>query len=54
MLIGENNKGAIVTMIERKTAFMIMEKLEKGKNAKELAKVVTNMLFACIKNVHTQ
>ena len=52
-IIGENNKGAIVTMVERKTAYMMMEKLEKGKNAKELAKVVSNMLFAYVKNVHT-
>ena len=37
-IVGENNKGAIVTMVERKTAFMIMEKLEHGKNAQELAK----------------
>jgi len=52
-IIGENNKGAIVTMVERQTAFMMMEKLEHGKNAQELTKVVTRMLIAYIKHVHT-
>ena len=52
-IIGENNKGAIVTMVERKTAFMIMEKLPHGKEAKELAKLVTDLLFAYKNHVHT-
>jgi IS30 family transposase len=38
-IVGENNQGAILTMVERTTSFMMMEKLEKGKNAKELTKV---------------
>ena len=33
-------------MVERKTAFMIIEKLQHGKNAQELAKVVIGLLFA--------
>ena len=45
-IVGENNKGAIVTMVERTTAFMMMEKLPKGKDAKELAKVVVRLLTA--------
>ena len=52
-IVGENNKGAIVTMVERKTAFMMMEKLKHGKNAKELSKVVTRLLTAYIQHVHT-
>ena len=52
-IVGANNKGAIVTMVERKTAFMMMEKLRYGKNAKELTKVVTRLLFAYINHVHT-
>ena len=52
-IVGENNKGAIVTMVERKTAFMMMEKLEHGKNADELAKTVIRMLTAYIHNVHS-
>jgi IS30 family transposase len=52
-MIGENNKSAIVTMAERKTAFMMMEKLEHGKNAKELTKVVTRLLTGYMNHVHT-
>jgi len=52
-IVGENNKGAIVTMVERKTAFMMMEKLSHGKNAKELTKTVTRLLTAYIRHVHS-
>ena len=52
-IVGENNRGAIVTIVERKTDFLLMEKLEKGKNAVELTKVVVKLLTAYIKNVHT-
>jgi len=52
-IVGENNKGAIVTMVERKTAFMMMGKLTKGKNATELAKTVSGMLLAYLHHVHT-
>ena len=52
-IVGENNKGAIVTIVERKTAFMMMEKLTLGKNAENLTKQVTRMLMAYIKQVHT-
>jgi IS30 family transposase len=52
-IIGENNRGAIVTMVERQTAFMMMEKLEHGKNAKELTKVVVRLLTAYMRHVHT-
>jgi IS30 family transposase len=52
-VVGENNKGAIVTIVERKTAFMMMEKLEHGKNAKQLTKTVTRMRIAYRKHVHS-
>ena len=52
-IVGENNKGAIVTMVERKTAFMMMEKPEHGKNAENLTKQVTGMLMAYSNHVHT-
>ena len=52
-IVGEDNKRAIVTMVERKTAFMMMEKLQHGKNAKELSKVVSRLLTAYIRHVHT-
>ena len=40
-------------MVERKTAFMMMEKLPSGKNAQELAKVVIRLMFAYKEKVHT-
>jgi len=52
-IAGENNQGAILTMVERTTAFMMMEKLENGKNAKELTKVAVRLLTAYKNNVHT-
>jgi IS30 family transposase len=52
-IVGENNKGAIVNMVERKTAFIMMEKLKHGKNAKQLTKVVVRLLTAYINHVHT-
>jgi len=42
-IVGKNNKGAIVTVVERKSAFLVMEKLE-GKNAGKLAKSVVKLL----------
>ena len=53
-IVGENNKGAIVTMVERKTAFMIMEKLEHGKAAENLTKQVTQLLWAYIMQYHNR
>jgi IS30 family transposase len=52
-IVGENNKDAIVTLVERKTAFMMMEKPPYGKNAGQLAKVVIRLLTAYINDVHT-
>jgi len=52
-IAGENNQGTILTMVERTTAFMMMEKLECGKNAKELTKTAVRLLTAYKSNVHT-
>jgi len=52
-IAGENNRGAIVTLVERKTSFMMMEKLKHGKKAKELTKTVNRLLIAYINHVHT-
>ena len=51
-IIGEDHR-VIVTMVERTTAYCLMEKLEHGKNARELAKTVYKMLFAYIHHVHS-
>jgi IS30 family transposase len=42
-IVGKNNKGAIVTLVERKSAFTLMAKLN-GRNADELAKTVVNLM----------
>lgn len=52
-IIGKDGKGAIVTLTERKTGFLLMEKLTGGKNAVGLAKTVIRMLLPYKKWVHT-
>ena len=52
-IVGPNNKGAIVTITERTTNFFMMEKLEHGKNAKELSEVLVRMLLPYKENIHT-
>ena len=52
-IIGENQKGAILTLTERKTGFLLMEKMKHGKQAEPLAKAVVRILFAYKNTVHT-
>jgi len=52
-IVGPENKGAILTAIERKTGFLIMKKLSEGKNAKNLAKTLYYMLLPYKKWVHS-
>jgi IS30 family transposase len=42
-IIGKGNKGAIVTVVERKSAFLLMAKLN-GKKPRDLAKAVVRLL----------
>jgi len=44
-IIGKDRQGAIVTIVERKTAFFMMKKLYNGKTAVDLAKTVVEMLL---------
>lgn len=44
-IIGKNNRGAIVTIVERTTGFFMMRKLNKGKDAKNLSKQLIDMLL---------
>ena len=45
LIVGKDNKGAIVTIVERQTAMIMISKLENGKNADSLADTVIDMLL---------
>jgi len=51
-IVGKNNKGAILTVVERKSAFVLMVKLN-GRNAKDLAKSTVRLLAPYKDKVHT-
>jgi IS30 family transposase len=51
-IIGKNNKGAIVTIVERKSNFILIRKL-KGKNATQLAKETIRLLMPYKELVHS-
>ena len=42
-IVGRNNKGAILTIVERKSAFLLMQKLN-SKNADDLARATVRLL----------
>jgi len=44
-IVGKGNKGAMVTLLEKSTDALFMRKLNKGKDAKELAKTVVRILM---------
>lgn len=52
-IIGKNQKGAILTMVERKTGYLIMKKLPEGKKAKSLAENLVKLFIPYKNNVHT-
>jgi IS30 family transposase len=52
-IIGKDGKGAILTLTERLTGFLLMEKLPLGKQAVPLSKVAVRLLFAYKDTVHT-
>jgi IS30 family transposase len=52
-IVGQGNKGAIVTIVERQTGFLIMKKLPQGKMAKGLAAVVVELLSPYKNVVHS-
>lgn len=43
-IVGRNNQGVILTMVERSTNMLFMKKLKYGKDAEELAKAVVQIL----------
>ncbi len=52
-VIGKDGKGAIVTIVERTTAFLMMSKLSKGKNAAGLSDQVISMLLPYKHHIHS-
>lgn len=52
-IVGEGNKGAIVTIVERQTGFLFMKKLPEGKVAKGLANAVVDMLMPYKNFIHS-
>jgi len=52
-IIGKERKGAIVTIVERTTSFLMMRKLPQGKNAESLAANVIDMLKPYKNIVHS-
>ena len=44
-IVGKDGKGAIVTLTERSTNMLLMERLPEGKHPVPLAKVVIRLLF---------
>ena len=53
LIIGKQGKGAIVTIVERTTAFFLMKKLPFGKNAEKLAETVIEMMVPYKDSVHS-
>lgn len=45
LIVGKNNKGAMVTLVERTTAMVMIQKLQEGKNANGVADTVLEMLM---------
>ncbi len=45
LIIGAEGKGAMLTLVERKTSYSIIEELPHGKNARELSRVVVRALL---------
>jgi len=45
LIVGKDNKGAMVTIVERQSAMVMIRKLENGKNTDSLADTVIDMLL---------
>lgn len=52
-IVGKDGKGAIVTLVERKTTLTMARKLPNGKNAKALAQMVILMLLPYIGKIRS-
>lgn len=52
-IVGKDGKGAIVTLIERSTNMLLMERLPEGKHPEPLAKAVIRLLFPYRKTIRS-
>jgi len=52
-IVGPSNKGAILTMVDRKSGFLLLRKLKYGKNADDLSKVMIDTLMPYKSDVQT-
>ena len=52
-IVGKDGKGAILTLTERSTNMILMERLPEGKHPEPLAKVVVRLLFPYIKTIRS-
>jgi len=52
-IVGPSNKGAMLTMVDRKSGFLILRKLEQGKNADGLSGVMIDALMPYKADVQT-
>lgn len=43
-IVGKGNKGAIVTIIDRSTGYLVMRKLPHGRDVKDAAKTIVRLL----------
>ena len=53
LIVGADNKGAMVTLVERSTGFAMIRKFEKGKDAKGVSQAVYLMLLPFKHNIKT-
>jgi len=44
-IVGPSNKGAMLTMMDRKSGFLLLRKLKQGKNADNLSSVMIDALM---------
>ena len=52
-IVGKDGKGAILTLTERSTNMILMERLPEGKHPEPLAKVVVRLLFPYRKTIRS-
>ena len=53
LIIGRNGKGAILVLVERKTNYLIMDRLKQGKKPEGVSDAVYRALLPYIRHVHT-